>query len=344
MKYVRYIEAPGGNKTQLIDTGYPFTLGSRIEMSCRVFSTVFTNWQPIFGCRTNTPNYVLYSRANGQNAFLAETNNTVRSPTAMAIYDKDIDITADKDSFAWTDGTDSYSISIALSGDCTETLKLFAVNFSGGTSDESPAMRLYSCKIYDGSTLVRDFRPALDDNGVAGLYDEITQSFFYNQGSGTFEYPYQYDKASFLAGLAVGRMLWRPPEVERHPPESRVFKQIYATRGYKITWTGRRGCILEWVAGGNPPIYDEGVVFQPGLGQITLTGENNGYLWQWGTCNQYGVLPDIIHSGANRISYTNGTPNNTLQAAAPNTVFCGTAFGPPFGVVYKLTISWENVV
>lgn len=342
MRYLEYIESTG---TQWIDTGLPARPLFRVEtdFQCMVgsgdpqliggvgglTSAVYLgfNWNSSFrsyylnwGGWVDAYNQVDLDRHHA--VINAQSGNELLSVDGFVLWQNTTIISS-------TASNDTLNIFRRANGTCYA----FA--------------RLYALKIYDyvqGGALVRDFHPALDDNGVPGLYDEITQSFFYNQGSGTFEYPYQYDKASFLAGFAVGRMLWRPPEVERHPPESRVFKQIYATRGYKITWTGRRSCILEWVAGGNPPIYDEGVVFQPGLGQITLTGENNGYLWQWGTCNQYGVLPDIIHSGANRISYTNGTPNDTLQAAAPNTVFCGTAFGPPFGVVYKLTISWENFV
>lgn len=44
-------------------------------------------------------------------------------------------------------------------------------------SDSSPACRLYSLKIYEDGTLVRDFVPCSNFAGKVGLYDLITQSF-----------------------------------------------------------------------------------------------------------------------------------------------------------------------
>ena len=48
------------------------------------------------------------------------------------------------------------------------------------------SMELYSCKIYDGAALVRDFVPAINSSNVAGLYDRVTGNFFTNQGTGSF--------------------------------------------------------------------------------------------------------------------------------------------------------------
>ena len=46
-------------------------------------------------------------------------------------------------------------------------------------------MRLYSCKIYDNGTLVRNFVPAKrNSDSVAGLYDTVN-SVFYTSASST---------------------------------------------------------------------------------------------------------------------------------------------------------------
>ena len=46
-------------------------------------------------------------------------------------------------------------------------------------------MRIYSCQIYRGETMVRDFVPAKrTSDGAAGLYDRATGLFFGNSGSG----------------------------------------------------------------------------------------------------------------------------------------------------------------
>lgn len=49
-------------------------------------------------------------------------------------------------------------------------------------------LKLYSYKLYDGNTLVRDFIPVLDLFGVACLYDKVGKRLYYNQGSGEFAY------------------------------------------------------------------------------------------------------------------------------------------------------------
>lgn len=47
-------------------------------------------------------------------------------------------------------------------------------------------MKLYSCAMYDGGRKIRDFKPCLDADGVPCLYDLISKTTFYNQGSGSF--------------------------------------------------------------------------------------------------------------------------------------------------------------
>ena len=60
-------------------------------------------------------------------------------------------------------------------------LTLFCRN-TAGTCDAYAYMDMYSCQIYSGSTLVRDYIPCKNSNGVAGLWDDV-ESMFY--GSGT---------------------------------------------------------------------------------------------------------------------------------------------------------------
>ena len=47
-------------------------------------------------------------------------------------------------------------------------------------------MKLYSCAIYDNGIKIRDFKPCLDADGVPCLYDLISKTAFYNQGTGSF--------------------------------------------------------------------------------------------------------------------------------------------------------------
>lgn len=47
-------------------------------------------------------------------------------------------------------------------------------------------LRMYNAQIKQSGELVRDFIPVLDLNGVACMYDKVSKTFFYNQGSGSF--------------------------------------------------------------------------------------------------------------------------------------------------------------
>ena len=87
--------------------------------------------------------------------------------------------------------------------------------FSGRNTDGPDwfaVARLYDCRITDTSTgtLLRHFRPALDERGVACLWDTVTERYFYNAGTGDFTWaaaPPDFDKKQFLAGLALGRQM-----------------------------------------------------------------------------------------------------------------------------------------
>lgn len=49
-----------------------------------------------------------------------------------------------------------------------------------------PFIKIYSCKIYDNNTLIRNFKPAKTKDGSYGLYDTISKRMFLNEQSGSF--------------------------------------------------------------------------------------------------------------------------------------------------------------
>lgn len=56
----------------------------------------------------------------------------------------------------------------------------------GDTPFHNSKFKLRYLKIWNDETLVRDYIPVLDDSDVACLYDNISETFFYNLGSGAF--------------------------------------------------------------------------------------------------------------------------------------------------------------
>ena len=63
------------------------------------------------------------------------------------------------------------------------TLYLFSDN-RGGTANETMKGRILAFQYYDNGTLKHDYRPCIDNNDVACLYDEVSKSYKY--GVGTF--------------------------------------------------------------------------------------------------------------------------------------------------------------
>ena len=49
--------------------------------------------------------------------------------------------------------------------------------------------QVYYCKVYENDVLIRDLIPVLDEDNVACLYDKVSETYFYNQGSGSFSIP-----------------------------------------------------------------------------------------------------------------------------------------------------------
>lgn len=73
----------------------------------------------------------------------------------------------------------------------TSKVVLFArgANAAGTTVDYPLRGRIYYFTIQEGTTLVRDFYPALrKSDNKPGMYDRITKQFFVNQGTGEFNY------------------------------------------------------------------------------------------------------------------------------------------------------------
>lgn len=65
------------------------------------------------------------------------------------------------------------------------TLTAVAVADNNTITDKAQC-KIYSCKIYKKDVLVRDFVPALNSKGEAGLYDNVEKVFYENQGEGAF--------------------------------------------------------------------------------------------------------------------------------------------------------------
>ena len=70
------------------------------------------------------------------------------------------------------------------------SIYLFGNHWSNGYESLcEDAIRIYDFKIYNAEgTLIQHLRPCVDTSKVPCMYDEVSQQYFYNQGTGTFGY------------------------------------------------------------------------------------------------------------------------------------------------------------
>ena len=146
-----------------------------------------SSWMGLFGSRSTTDN-----TATDQFSFFRNNNNGYRTDfgseqQAFSSVNINTRTTIIKNKNVTTIGeTTITNTSATFSGTCN--MYIFAVNKANTLDAPTSGVKIYSCQIYDNDTLVRDFIPVLDKIGTACLYDKVTKQFFYNQGTGKFNY------------------------------------------------------------------------------------------------------------------------------------------------------------
>lgn len=95
-------------------------------------------------------------------------------------------VVSNGDSISLYSGNTLVSSATSSGGIPTKSLYLFARNYS--PIDSYVTGRLYYCKIWNDGTLIQDLRPYVDADGVACFKDVVTNTLFYNKGTGTLGY------------------------------------------------------------------------------------------------------------------------------------------------------------
>jgi len=70
----------------------------------------------------------------------------------------------------------------------TYPLAMFARNSTGSISAYA-VVKAYSLKMFKSSNIVRDYLPAIDENGVGFMFDRVSHTIYDNAGTGVFKYP-----------------------------------------------------------------------------------------------------------------------------------------------------------
>lgn len=175
VNYVGWIQSTG---TQYIDTEFKPNQDTRvvIDIEVTVKETSF-----LYGAR-NSSSSGAFALAQLTGTSLRSDYNSKDTQIAISTVQR---LTVDKNkNITVVNGTTS-TID-AQTFECPYNLTLLTVNTAGTIHSTKTKAKLYSCQIYDNGTLVRDFRPCYDPDGVACLYDEVTETYFYNAGTGEF--------------------------------------------------------------------------------------------------------------------------------------------------------------
>lgn len=163
-----YIEANG---TQLIDSGITPTSNTVIELKAASTNGNF------YAARTGTSRYGIYlvqtgriDIAFGSTGYIGSVLTGLTEPVTMRMENGQV-----------TANGSTYTFSTQGSFTASGTLTLF-----GSDSSACPGGRLYHCRIYEGSTLVRELVPCINAAGSIGLYDTVGKQFYGNAGTGSF--------------------------------------------------------------------------------------------------------------------------------------------------------------
>ncbi len=173
-----YIQSSG---TQWVDTGFKPNQNTRVKMDCNVIGFNSTDMF-LFGARIASGNTAFCLAADDANTrWFAMYGNAVQNPTGTCTGKHSIDfnqnvLTLDGKNFTFEKTTFQSSYNLLL----------FATITNGNVDSQRGQMAVYSCKIYDNGTLVRNFLPCINPSGAVGLYDTVGGQFYGNAGTGTF--------------------------------------------------------------------------------------------------------------------------------------------------------------
>ncbi len=201
---VEWIESTG---SQYIDTGFKPNQDTRVVMDVEVVR--LSGYAPLFGARKATKSYdfstwvIDETRAQDGYGSNYDSNITVNLLGRHTIdKNKNRYIVDGSTLFTHT----QYTFQTAY------PIFIFNINTAGNTTGTYTTFaRVYSCQIYDNGTLIRDYIPCIDANGVANLWDDVNKTLATKVGTFTAgpAIPAPSAPASLRTALAV-RLLWDP--------------------------------------------------------------------------------------------------------------------------------------
>ena len=167
-----------------LDTGYMPNNNTEIEVKFQFPSDITFNYDRIFG--TNPTGFWCYT-FRGQELYISNNGSSNNyNSYGRGKQQKGVDYTLIVNNSTMVLNDETIYSGGPFTVSATNPLYLFAFPDSG--NDRDSQARIYYCKIRENGVLVRDIIPVLDGNNVPCMYDRVTNTFYYNQGSGSFSW------------------------------------------------------------------------------------------------------------------------------------------------------------
>lgn len=176
-----YIESHG---TEYFDTGFKPNQDTRVVMDVENLATSTT---PFFGARTTSSTYSYTFWQISSTSFRSDYCGSSANQQSVSVSSTLGRYTIDKNKNICTVQSTTVT-NTAQTFSCAYNMYLLGLNEGGSSEGRYVTVKLYSCKIYDNGTLVRDFIPAMNASGTIGLWDDVNSTFYTNAGTGTFDY------------------------------------------------------------------------------------------------------------------------------------------------------------
>lgn len=169
-----YIESNGNS---YINTGFTPTNNTRVVIHCMTTTTTPTDYRWIFGgfSTSNDGIEVLYRNDKGLMYVYFGSGSGKFSGVSLGEMNIDVSQTS-----ATINGV---TVSLSTSA-FTCGVPLFIGGNNSTSSWKGMPMKIYSCQIYNGNTLTRNYIPCTNDYGKFGLYDTVN-GVFYESSSAT---------------------------------------------------------------------------------------------------------------------------------------------------------------
>jgi len=189
-KVLSYIESTG---TQYIDTGVKPTNTTGYEIKHSICADNSTD-NIIIGAREDSGNTRFWTDIDwgpsktigwGYTLYSVDANRYPITNKAGTVVTTSLNYNNDR--YGRVDGVVyDNSIGSKTLSNLTKNIYIFAGNYSG-TASYFTSAKVYSVKITEGTTLVRNFIPCISPSGEIGMYDTVGAKFYGNSGTGTFK-------------------------------------------------------------------------------------------------------------------------------------------------------------